>query len=39
MKQKVAILGSTGSIGDTTLKLILKNKKLFTVELLSSNKN
>ena len=39
MTQKIAILGSTGSIGETTLKLISKNQKLFNVELLSANKN
>ena len=39
MKKKIAILGSTGSIGLTTLKIINENKKLFQVELLSTNKN
>ncbi|AFS47333.1 1-deoxy-D-xylulose 5-phosphate reductoisomerase [alpha proteobacterium HIMB5] len=39
MKKKIAILGSTGSIGENTLKIIAKDKKNFTVELLSTNKN
>ena len=39
MKKKIAILGSTGSIGSTTLKIILNNKNFFQVDLLSTNKN
>tara|TARA_B100001250_G_scaffold288276_1_gene250068 strand:+ start:99 stop:1262 length:1164 start_codon:yes stop_codon:yes gene_type:complete len=39
MKKKIAILGSTGSIGKTTINLIKKNKKKFDVKLLTSNKN
>ena len=39
MKKKIAILGSTGSIGSTTLKIILKNKTFFQIDLLSTNKN
>ncbi len=39
MKKKIAILGSTGSIGSTTLKIILKNKFFFQIDLLSTNKN
>jgi len=39
MKKKIAILGSTGSIGENTLKIIKKNKKNFEVNLLTSNKN
>ena len=39
MKKKIAILGSTGSIGKNTLKLIEKDKENFKVELLSTNKN
>ena len=39
MKNKVAILGSTGSIGITTLKIIKKNKKNFELKLLSTNNN
>ncbi len=39
MKKKIAILGSTGSIGLTTLDIIYKNKKSFQIELLSTNRN
>ena len=39
MKIKIAILGSTGSIGETLLKIISNNKKKFKIELLSANKN
>ena len=39
MKKKIAILGSTGSIGKTTFNIIKKNKKDFDVALLSTNKN
>ena len=39
MKKKIAILGSTGSIGRQTLDIIRKNKKNFTVILLTANKN
>ena len=39
MKKKICILGSTGSIGKTTLEIISKNKKDFDVVLLSGNKN
>ena len=39
MKKKIAILGSTGSIGENTLRIINKDKKNFKVELLSTNKN
>ena len=39
MKKKVIILGSTGSIGSTTYELIKKNKHLFQIKLLSTNKN
>ena len=39
MKKKICILGSTGSIGQTTLKIISKNKKDFDVVLLSGNNN
>jgi 1-deoxy-D-xylulose-5-phosphate reductoisomerase len=39
MKKKIAILGSTGSIGTTSLKIIKKKRKLFNIELLSANKN
>ena len=39
MKKKIAILGSTGSIGKTTLKIIARDKKNFKIELLSAKKN
>ncbi len=39
MKKKIAILGSTGSIGKTTFDIIKKNKKDFEVILLTTNKN
>ncbi len=39
MKKKIAILGSTGSIGKYTLEVISKNKKHFDVVLLSANNN
>ena len=39
MKKKIAILGSTGSIGKSTLEVIKKNKKDFDVVLLSANNN
>ena len=37
MKKKIAILGSTGSIGKTLLKIIEKDKKNFDVVLLTAN--
>ena len=39
MKKKIAILGSTGSIGKITLNIIRQNKKHFEIKLLSTNKN
>ena len=36
---QIAILGSTGAIGKTTLKIINKDKKNFKIILLSTNKN
>ena len=39
MKKKIVILGSTGSIGVNTLKVISDNKKDFEILLLSTNKN
>ena len=39
MKKKIAILGSTGSIGKSTISVIKKNKKDFDIQLLSTNKN
>ena len=35
MKKTISILGSTGSIGTTTLKIIFKKKDLFKVNILS----
>ena len=37
--KKVAIFGSTGSIGSTLLKIIKDDKKNFKIELLTANKN
>ncbi|MFL2901483.1 MAG: 1-deoxy-D-xylulose-5-phosphate reductoisomerase [Candidatus Pelagibacter sp.] len=39
MMKKIAILGSTGSIGETTLKIIKKDKKNFKINLLTTNRN
>jgi 1-deoxy-D-xylulose-5-phosphate reductoisomerase len=39
MKKKIAILGSTGSIGKTLVEIIKKDKKNFDVILLTANKN
>ena len=39
MKKKISILGSTGSIGLNSLKIITKKKKLFTINVLAANKN
>ena len=39
MKKKLIILGSTGSIGSTTINIVLKNKNNFNVILLAANKN
>ena len=39
MKKKIAILGSTGSIGESTLEVIKRDKKNFDVILLSANNN
>ena len=39
MKTKIAILGSTGSIGRSTLEVIKKDKKNFDVILLTANNN
>ena len=39
MKKKIVILGSTGSIGRTTINIIKKDLKNFKIELLSTNKN
>ena len=39
MKKRITILGSTGSIGLSTLKIIDKKKNYFFINLLSANKN
>ena len=39
MKKRITILGSTGSIGLSTLKIIDKKKNYFFTNLLSANKN
>ena len=39
MKKKIAILGSTGSIGKTLFEIIKKDKKNFDVILLTADKN
>ena len=39
MKKKIAIFGSTGSIGRSTLEVILKDKKNFDVVLLTADNN
>ena len=38
MKKKISILGSTGSIGLSTLKIINKKKNLFDIHLLAADK-
>ncbi len=39
MKQKIAILGSTGSIGKTLLDIVKNDKKKFSIILLTANRN
>ena len=39
MKKKIAILGSTGSIGKTLIEIIKKDKKNFDIILLTADKN
>ena len=39
MKKKIAILGSTGSIGKTLFSILKKDKKSFEITLLTTNKN
>ena len=39
MRKKIAILGSTGSIGKTTFNIVKTNRKEFEVVLLTTNKN
>ena len=39
MKKEIAILGSTGSIGQSLLNIISEDKKKFKIILLTANKN
>ena len=39
MKKKIAILGSTGSIGKSLLQIISEDKKNYEIVLLTGNKN
>ena len=39
MKKKIAILGSTGSIGETLLNIVNNDKKKFEIKLLTANEN
>ena len=39
MKKKIAILGSTGSIGKTLIKIIKNEKNKFDIILLTANRN
>ena len=39
MKKKIAILGSTGSIGKCLIDILKKDKKNFEITLLTANKN
>ena len=39
MKKRIAILGSTGSIGKTLINILKKDKKNFEIVLLTANKN
>ncbi len=39
MRKKIAILGSTGSIGKTLLSIIEKDKKNFEIKLITANQN
>ncbi len=39
MKKNIAILGSTGSIGNTLLNIVKKNKNFFNIILLTANKD
>ena len=39
MKKKIAILGSTGSIGKTLIEIIKENKKYFEIVLLTADKS
>ena len=39
MKKNIIIFGSTGSIGKTTVKLLLENPNYFKIKLLTTNIN
>ena len=39
MKKKIAILGSTGSIGKSTIEILKKDKKNIDIVLLTTNNN
>ena len=39
MKKKIAILGSTGSIGKSLLQIIDEDKKNYEIVLLTGNRN
>jgi 1-deoxy-D-xylulose-5-phosphate reductoisomerase len=39
MKKNIVIIGSTGSIGSNTLRIIKKNKEKYSIRILSTNKN
>ena len=39
MKKRIIILGSTGSIGSSTLNIIKRNLSNFSITLLTANKN
>ena len=39
MKKKISILGSTGSIGETTLKIVIKDYKNIEINTLIANSN
>ena len=39
MKKKIAILGSTGSIGKSLIKIINRDKEKYKIILLTANKN
>ena len=39
MKRRIAILGSTGSIGTQTLDVVRQHRDLFEVEMISAGNN
>ena len=39
MKKRIAILGSTGSIGKQTIEILKKDKRNFLIDLLLANSN